>query len=487
MWGGWHRRVATTIVAGLVFTMVPSPAAAEEPSATVLRTLDDASRRWDAARQARDSGRTADDVVRRAEERIVPAIEARRGAEERVEAATSWLTRAEQWLVDAERAVVTFRRHRDRARAELDTAIAILETRVVRAYKTGTMAAETAWAIAAAREASTPGELATSLKHLEFALDAGVNHVDDATAALAKADADLEAARTLLSLAIRDLGRARDELAAAEAALSEAHDEVDRVEAVADGRRRAADGAEARLLTSLEHALAAEEAAARRLQAMAELDPAPSLLAAVVASGYDDPEAVEVPLEERREWLVARRAALERSRSLPTEARRTVEGWVCPVEDARFVNDWGFPRSHDRRHRGTDLIAPHGTPVRAPAEGTVAALDHVDRFDGRQDLGGITVTVERGRERWYHAHLDAIHPDLEVGGPVEAGQVVGWVGRTGNARGTTPHLHFGWYVDDVAINPYASLVLACRIDSVAVEDRAEPGAVTSLASPRWAR
>jgi murein DD-endopeptidase MepM/ murein hydrolase activator NlpD len=109
------------------------------------------------------------------------------------------------------------------------------------------------------------------------------------------------------------------------------------------------------------------------------------------------------------------------------------------------------------------VFAPIGTPIHAVVDGTVVRVNRVDRFDGRHGLGGLTVSYEddEGR-RFYNAHLHQIPDGLDVGDEVEAGDVIGLVGRTGNARGTPPHLHLGVYVDDVAINPYPSLAVACN-------------------------
>lgn len=143
-----------------------------------------------------------------------------------------------------------------------------------------------------------------------------------------------------------------------------------------------------------------------------------------------------------------------------------VTGYLCPVEGGRFVNDWAFPRPGGRSHEGTDVFAETGTSVLAVAEGTVVG---VDRHDGHEsgevsgDLGGRTVTVETpSGERWYFAHLDTVADGIEGGVAVEAGQLLGTLGDSGNARGGAPHLHLGRYWQDAAVNPYPSLALACR-------------------------
>lgn len=131
----------------------------------------------------------------------------------------------------------------------------------------------------------------------------------------------------------------------------------------------------------------------------------------------------------------------------------------CPVDgQARFINDWGFPRSEGRSHEGTDVFAPHGTPIVAMADGTVGEVSYAD-----VGLGGRSVTYLVDGHRIYNAHLDRVTDGLKVGDPVTAGQVIGTVGTTGNARGTPPHNHVGMYLPDGApVNPYPILRRSCR-------------------------
>ncbi len=104
--------------------------------------------------------------------------------------------------------------------------------------------------------------------------------------------------------------------------------------------------------------------------------------------------------------------------------------------DCEFIDSWGYPRSGGRWHQGADIFATHGTPVVASENGT---LDGV----GSGTLGGIKLWVngESGNE-YYYAHLAAYAPDVRDGKKVRAGEVIGYVGDTGNAKGTSPHLHF---------------------------------------------
>jgi len=78
---------------------------------------------------------------------------------------------------------------------------------------------------------------------------------------------------------------------------------------------------------------------------------------------------------------------------------------------------------------------------------------------GDDNLGGHTVSViGDGGRKYYYAHLDSYAPNLEVGDYVTRNTVLGYVGSTGNADGTPPHLHFGIYTTTGAVNPLPLLV-----------------------------
>ncbi len=116
---------------------------------------------------------------------------------------------------------------------------------------------------------------------------------------------------------------------------------------------------------------------------------------------------------------------------------------AVPVHDVKRLSlrsSFGEPRSGHRRHQGIDIFARRGTPVVAAAEGMVVRVGTTDR------LGGNTVWVAgKPSTLYYYAHLDGFRRGLRVGEHVEAGEVLGRVGNTGNARTTSPHLHFGVY------------------------------------------
>jgi len=104
---------------------------------------------------------------------------------------------------------------------------------------------------------------------------------------------------------------------------------------------------------------------------------------------------------------------------------------------ASYSHDWWFPRFGPgwRLHQGTDIFAAYGTPVRAPVDGTVKLTTG--------GLGGLSVyIVQPDGTYWYLTHLAAFAEGMANGVTVRTGQVVGFVGDSGNARGGAPHLHF---------------------------------------------
>ena len=123
---------------------------------------------------------------------------------------------------------------------------------------------------------------------------------------------------------------------------------------------------------------------------------------------------------------------------------------AMPLQDVtkrRIADTWGAPRGDGRRHEGQDIFAPRGTPILSATNGYVYKI-------GENNLGGQTVSViGSGGRVYYYAHLDSYAPGLEVGDRVSTRTVLGFVGTTGNAQGTPPHLHFGVYTFNGAINP----------------------------------
>jgi murein DD-endopeptidase MepM/ murein hydrolase activator NlpD len=132
------------------------------------------------------------------------------------------------------------------------------------------------------------------------------------------------------------------------------------------------------------------------------------------------------------------------------------EGYVFPVfGEVGYTNDWLAPRAGTGRHYGNDMFADTGTPVVAVADGTLSKV-------GVNTLGGNRLWLTDDRGNWfYYAHLSAYAPAAVEGARVTRGQVIGFVGNTGQAITTPPHLHFEIRpggIEADAINPYPHLL-----------------------------
>ena len=137
---------------------------------------------------------------------------------------------------------------------------------------------------------------------------------------------------------------------------------------------------------------------------------------------------------------------------------------LIPVQGllaADLTDTFTDARSEGRAHDAIDIMAPSGTPVLAVADGRVAKL-----FDSK--LGGLTIYQFDATDRvaYYYAHLQRYADGLVEQQPVRRGQVIGYVGFTGNANPDAPHLHFAifalgpekqWWTGD-AVNPYPLLI-----------------------------
>jgi murein DD-endopeptidase MepM/ murein hydrolase activator NlpD len=125
----------------------------------------------------------------------------------------------------------------------------------------------------------------------------------------------------------------------------------------------------------------------------------------------------------------------------------------CPVDGAVEVSDnFGdvrdMPGTPYHIHQGNDMMAATGTPIVAPFDGTAVA--------NPGELGGQAVDVYGVAGHVYNAHLSA-YGKL---GPVHTGDIIGYVGSTGNA--TAPHDHFEWHPNDgAAVDPYDLLMTVC--------------------------
>ncbi|MCU1327020.1 MAG: Peptidase [Bryobacterales bacterium] len=125
---------------------------------------------------------------------------------------------------------------------------------------------------------------------------------------------------------------------------------------------------------------------------------------------------------------------------------------VARVRRRQIAETWHAPRGQKRQHEGQDIFAASGTPVYSATNGIVVRV-------GGAGIGGNAVSVlGAGGVVYYYAHLSRFAEGLHAGEEVTPESMIGYVGNTGNARTTPPHLHFGVYSRTGAINPLPLLV-----------------------------
>jgi murein DD-endopeptidase MepM/ murein hydrolase activator NlpD len=188
-------------------------------------------------------------------------------------------------------------------------------------------------------------------------------------------------------------------------------------------------------------------------------------LAAVAAVATIKGHGVEIPAQ-RAAAEAAKLVPVKDSRSEPPHAEAAPLGsrkLTMPVQgyDARRLRDnFDEMRGGVRRHEALDIMAPRGTPVLAADDGVIAKLF-------RSAAGGITIYQFDASQQYayYYAHLDHYRDGLREGEAVKHGDLIGYVGSTGNAPESAPHLHFTifelgpdrkWWRGK-AVNPYPYL------------------------------
>lgn len=116
------------------------------------------------------------------------------------------------------------------------------------------------------------------------------------------------------------------------------------------------------------------------------------------------------------------------------------QGMIVPVAGVQakdLVNSFDDMRGTTRRHNALDIMAPRNTPALAATEGTILALHN-------SVAGGLSIYVSDKTKKFVmmYGHLDSYRPGLAVGHSVKRGEIIGFVGSTGNAQPLAPHLHF---------------------------------------------
>ncbi|BDU16910.1 M23 family metallopeptidase [Lysobacter auxotrophicus] len=193
-----------------------------------------------------------------------------------------------------------------------------------------------------------------------------------------------------------------------------------------------------------------------------QVAPSSAARAAAPASSIDAPSRTEVATPASPDVPAAPSAA----RSTPASAPAIDGALTIPVQGvtaAQLHDTFSDARAQGRVHEAIDIMAPRGTPVIAVADGTVEKL-----FTSVP--GGLTIYQfePSGRYAYYYAHLDRYADGLREKQPIRRGDVIGYVGSTGNADPSAPHLHFAifelgperqWW-KGTALNPYPVLTRA---------------------------
>lgn len=182
-------------------------------------------------------------------------------------------------------------------------------------------------------------------------------------------------------------------------------------------------------------------------------------------SAVDGLADVDAPVLEERTHPPAAATGTTGSKPTPSISaappeelkRRKFEVPVEGVKPDQLVDTYDERRGSERAHEAIDILAPRNTPVKAVEDGTIARL-----FESK--AGGTTIYQFDPTDQYcyYYAHLERYADGLREGDHVKKGQVIGYVGTSGNAPKNTPHLHFAvfkltsakrWW-EGTPINPY---------------------------------
>ncbi len=158
----------------------------------------------------------------------------------------------------------------------------------------------------------------------------------------------------------------------------------------------------------------------------------------------------------RRAQAAAAAAAAAAASGYASSAYIDPSGRTCPVAGANtFRDSWGDPRSNGRTHTGLDLVAASGTPEVAVENGYIWSMN-------THWAGGIGLYVRGDSgDIYYYAHMRGYAPGIYDGKRVGVGELIGYVGNTGNSA--IPHLHLGYQPGGGPLtNPYQLMVKLCR-------------------------
>ncbi len=172
------------------------------------------------------------------------------------------------------------------------------------------------------------------------------------------------------------------------------------------------------------------------------------------AKRVEQQRAVEQLKQRQRDMQGSLVGLAKQYEAVKTKLDTSKAGFAFPVKAPySFVDTYLAPRAGYRRHEGVDIFAISGTPVYAVVNGVI-------EDKGVNPLGGNKLWVRSPGDNWryYYAHLSGYGPGIGNGTRVRKGQVIGYVGNSGNAKTTPPHLHFESHVPSgAASNPYPIL------------------------------
>ena len=348
--------------------------------------------------------------------RIERAQEQRRGAQERLDGVLQRLSELQAGVASAETELERLTATVDAHRKDADHATTAVALLAQASYRYGS-----ADPTLALLSSGSPGEALAQARLLGLIAKqsrAGFEAASAVTWVRTRA-ADAAKAAALLRVRRDELDQAREEaaglVAAAEREEQQARAVVEAERAAAEARRAAADA---------ERAAAARTTTAPR--AAAQSRPARGASPSAPSNAAAGPSA---PISG---------------------------GIACPVGQPRSYSDtYGAARSGGRAHKGTDILAPRGTPIYAYESGTISRMNS-------NRLGGISLYLNGASgTRYYYTHLQGYVGGLSAGQSVSSGQQIALNGDTGNARGI-PHLHFEVMPGGGGnVNPYPYVRRAC--------------------------
>jgi murein DD-endopeptidase MepM/ murein hydrolase activator NlpD len=149
----------------------------------------------------------------------------------------------------------------------------------------------------------------------------------------------------------------------------------------------------------------------------------------------------------------------------PTPPRLTAGGYAFPVVgEVTYTNDWGAPRASTGTHVGNDIFGEFGAPAVAVRDGRLTKVGTLDISGNRLWL------IDDNGDAYFYAHLSSFANVARNGARVQAGDVLGFIGNTGDAEPTPPHLHFEVHpggLNEAPVNPFPILKAWQRREDVA--------------------